>query len=156
MRVYLAAPYPSRDVLREYANDLFHIGFQVTSSWLLEEHEISPGTSGAAVDLPDDQVDKHALDDMADIDRSELLVLFTENVVQGPSGGGRHVETGYALAKGMPIIVVGDPENVFHRLQDGRVVRVADWHDAVLELSRRLVDKLRHTPRSAEAAVMAR
>ena len=48
MHVYLAAPYASRDQLRDYAAQLTRIGFTVTSSWLKESHEINEGTINAA------------------------------------------------------------------------------------------------------------
>lgn len=146
MRVYLAAPYGSRDTVRAYAEQLTRIGFTVTSSWLKGTHDINDGTQGAAAALPDAQVDQHARDDIRDIDKSELLVLFTAASVGVEGGGGRHVETGYALAKvgASHIIVVGEPENVFHRLT--AVTRVPDWHEAIVELSSRLVTFERSQP----------
>lgn len=146
MKVYLAAPYGSRATIRGYAQQLSKVGFTVTSSWLDEKHEINDGTQGAATALPDDQVDQHARDDMRDIDKSDLLVLFTSASVGVEGGGGRHVETGYALAKlgAAHVIVVGDPENVFHRLS--AVTTVPDWHEAVVELSSRLVRLERSLP----------
>lgn len=146
MRLYIAAPYGSRDTVRLYAEQLTHIGYTVTSTWLEETHEITPGTEGAAVELPDSQVDKHARDDIRDIDKSDLLVLFTAAVVGVEGGGGRHVETGYALAKigAANVVVVGEPENVFHRLT--AVTRVPDWTEALVHLGHRLVEHERSQP----------
>lgn len=146
MKVYLAAPYGSRDTIRGYAQQLTKVGFTVTSSWLAETHDINPGTEGAATALTDEQVAKHARDDLRDIDQSDLLVLFTSASVGVEGGGGRHVETGYALSQlGAPhVIVVGKPENVFHRMTG--VTAVPDWHEAVVELSARLVQLERSRP----------
>ncbi len=148
MRVYLAAPYGSRETVRDYATQLTRIGFTVTSTWLAETHDITPGTEGAAVELTDEQVAKHARDDLRDIDKSDLLVLFTSASVGVEGGGGRHVETGYALSQLGPahVIVVGEPENVFHRMTG--VVRVPTWIEAVVELSHRLVDLERTQPQA--------
>jgi nucleoside 2-deoxyribosyltransferase len=148
MRVYLAAPYGSRDTIRQYAEQLTYIGFAVTSTWLEETHDITEGTQGAAAELPDAQVDKHARDDIRDIDRSDLLVLFTAASVGIEGGGGRHVETGYALAKvgASSIVVVGEPENVFHRLT--AVTRVPDWTECVVHLAHRLVEHERAQPQA--------
>lgn len=148
MKVYLAAPYGSRDTLRDYRDQLTRVGFTVTSSWLTETHDINEGTQGAATALPDAQVAQHAIDDLRDIDKSDLLVLFTAASVGVEGGGGRHVETGYALAKigAGHVIVVGKPENVFHRLKG--VVVVPDWHEAVVELSARLVALERSQPQA--------
>lgn len=150
MRVYLAAPYQSRDQIKTYGQELERIGFTVTSSWLDEKHDINEGTTGAATELSTQEVATHAAADLADIDRSQLLVLFTEAAVGHRGGGGRHVETGYAIAKTIPVLVVGEPENVFHRL--GRVAAVVpDWHEAVIELSSRLVRARRDIPMASTA-----
>jgi nucleoside 2-deoxyribosyltransferase len=141
LRVYLAAPYAARDAIRVYADELRLIGMVCTSSWLQEDVAIGKGTIGAAVDESDDAVKQHCVKDFADIGRADALVLFTGETVRemGLPGldfmtlhtGGRHVETGYALAKGIPVIVVGHAENVFHR---GACITAIDWHRAVLEL----------------------
>ncbi len=118
VRVYLAAPYAAREQVRLIAAGLRRGGYEITSRWLDETHEITDGTTGAAAELTDQQVSQHAYDDLLDIDIADVLVAFTgaSLSVANAGSGGRHVETGYALAKGLPIIVVGPPENVFHRL----------------------------------------
>jgi len=122
VRVYLAGPYGSRDKLRTYADLVRAADCEVTSSWLDEDHDITPGTEGAAADLSDEVVLAHARMDLNDVVRSDLLILFTAAFVGIEGGGGRHVETGWALAHGVPIIVVGQPENVFHRMTDAVTV----------------------------------
>lgn len=135
MKVYLAAPYGARERVRERAASLAMMGHEITSTWLDETHEINAGTQGAATALPDEQVALHAAADLGDIDRSDLVFLFTAATVGVEGGGGRHVETGYAIALGKPVIVIGEPENVFHRL--GRAcVQVLDWEHAVAWLQR--------------------
>lgn len=148
MRVYLAAPYGSRDTIRSYAAQLSRIGFEVTSSWLNEKHEINAGTQHAASALSDDQVSAHAFDDLYDVGRSHLFVLFTAASVGVEGGGGRHVETGYFLSTegASQVIVVGEPENIFHRMAP--VTVVTDWYEAVIELSSRLATSLREQPRA--------
>ena len=117
---YLAGPYAARDRLREFAADLDMMLVDVTSSWLKETHEINSGTTGAATALTDEQVSQHALDDLDGVAAADLLVLITAEIagVDGTSGG-RHVETGFALGLGLPVVVVGKPENVFHRMGEG-------------------------------------
>lgn len=123
LRAYLAAPYAARDRVRDYAEDLVRLGIDVVASWLDEEHEINAGSTGAATALDPAEVARHAATDLDDIERCDVLVLFTGNFLErlgfhrdALHTGGRHVETGYALAKGVPVIVLGEPENVFHRL----------------------------------------
>lgn len=138
MKAYLAAPYQSREQIRVCAAVLQQWGVTVTSTWLLEDHEINAGTTHAATALPDEAVAAHAQQDMDDIDRSDLVVLFTAASVGVEGGGGRHVETGYALASGKPVIVIGEPENVFHRLGAPAVQLVPDWPAAVDAIGDRL------------------
>jgi nucleoside 2-deoxyribosyltransferase len=151
LTVYLAAPYGSRDTIAGYAAELTSIGITVTSSWLAEKHEINDGTQGAATALSDDQVADHANTDLREVRDSDVLVLFTAAAVGVEGGGGRHVETGAALALGKPVLVVGEPENVFHRLGPRQVFLVADWHAAVLDLARRFVVAQRPLPEMAAA-----
>jgi nucleoside 2-deoxyribosyltransferase len=143
MEVYLAAPYIARDALREYAADLELVGMGVTSRWLKEDHALTPGNLGAAPEVDADAVRQHCEADFADIYAADVVVVFTGSaiaaIVEGVESaedarlhtGGRHVETGYALALGKPVVVIGTPENVFHR---GAARVVPSWHRAVLEL----------------------
>jgi hypothetical protein len=147
MKVYLAAPYAARPQVADYAAQLTRIGFTVTSRWLTETHELNAGSLDAAPGIDDDTISRAAYDDLYDVDKSELFVLLTEEAVGvGSKSGGRHVETGYFMAKrgARFVIVVGDPENIFHRMAD--VTCVPDWHEAVVELSRRLVAVERSLP----------
>lgn len=142
MKIYLAGPYAAREKIAAYARELETIGFTVTSSWLAETHEISEGTTGAAVAISDEEVAAHAETDLRDLTRSDLVALITEQAAgAGSSSGGRHVETGYAIARDKHVVVVGAPENVFHRAPQ-RCTCVPDWHAAVVELARRLVEHL--------------
>lgn len=146
LKVYLAAPYGTRDSIRRLAAELEQIGMTATSSWLQEQHEVSAATTGAASGVGDDDAQRHVAQDFADIDRSDVLVVFTEpmwtpsptpgrgstlSLVGGnPHSGGRHIETGYAQALGKRVLVVGEPENIFHRA----LPVVPTWHKAVLWL----------------------
>lgn len=144
MRVYLAAPYVARETIKGCADELTRAGFTPTSSWLDEKHEIKPSTAGAATGISDVEASGHAVKDFLDIKRSDLVVLFTADYLQTPvpfgNSGGRHVETGFALALNKPIIVVGEAENVFHRLapkpgtHGWSVAVLPDWHETLIEL----------------------
>jgi len=60
--------------------------------------------------------DKIAEADLEDVARSNGLLFFAEDSSAGYLTGGRHVELGYALGRGLWIWVIGDRENVFHHL----------------------------------------
>jgi nucleoside 2-deoxyribosyltransferase len=140
MRVYLAAPYAARDHLRPLAEELRSLGFATTSSWIGEQQDINAGTVGAAVAQTQAEVEAHVVQDFSDLNRTDVVVAFTAvtcarlccgDWLPSFNTGGRHVETGFALAKGKRVIVVGEPENVFHR---AACRCVPDWHAAVLAL----------------------
>ena len=142
MKVYLAAPYACRDSLRAYAAELARLGMTCTSSWLNEQAALVPGQLGAAPDVDDKAAQLHVAKDLHDVTRSDVLVVWTWDRAKclltacgatlGENSGGRHVETGIALARGIPVVVIGQPENIFHRgVTPGPV---ADWHEACLTL----------------------
>ena len=103
--VYIASRYGRRQEMLVYAKRLREVGVEVTSRWVEGLHD----------GLPDAVC---AYDDLRDIDKAEALVSFTETPgdIPGRSRGGRHVEFGYALAKGKELHIVGPRENVFHHL----------------------------------------
>lgn len=120
--VYLAAAFERKPELQKYRVDLLARGLECTSSWLDE-----PATEGLGTDLGygEGKLRACAATDLRDVYRSNLFVVFS-----GSSGrGGRHVETGAALARGLTVIVVGERENVFHYLD--QVIVVRDWPAAL-------------------------
>lgn len=144
MKVYIAAPYAARELAKIYADELATIGIECTSTWVTETTEINSQSTGAATGLADDQVYEHVNTDIRDINRSDVLVHLTavhvyrntrndysSSKAPALNSGGRHVELGYALARNMFIVNVGDPENVFHR---SRVTNALGWNEAVLAL----------------------
>lgn len=138
MKVYFAAAYTARDLLREwYVPALERAGHACSSGWLRETHPITPGTVGAALEQPGDYLLKHIDGDITDVVNSDALILFTEAFmkdigIKPPyATGGRHVETGIALAMQIPVIVLGEPENIFHR---AGVSLVPTWDGATKAL----------------------
>jgi hypothetical protein len=106
LKVYIAGRYSNLALLAEEKKKFEAAGIEVTSSWLNNAEEGMSFTDVATVDL-------------MDIDNADALVLYTEPYGTAVPGGGRHVETGYALGRGKEVIVVGPLENIFH------------WHPSV-------------------------
>lgn len=121
MKIYIA----SRDQMaaRHLRELLGGRGHAVTARWL--DH---PGYTG----MPASDAEKvaAAVENLGDIREADLLLLRSE-----PDGsfvpGGKHVETGVALALGKRVIVLGCPENLFHWHP---LVTVVDCEEALLEL----------------------
>lgn len=115
--VYLAARFERRDELNGYRAELEAAGLEVTSRWLTDP----------TPELTDEAWRQLAAKDVEDIRRAGGLVLFAES--GGSGGGGRQVEFGVALGLGKRLIVIGEPENLFHRLAEVEVVPT--WDAAV-------------------------
>jgi len=147
MKIYLAARYSRRVELCGYRDQLAEFGYTVTSRWLNGKHQISE--YGIPIDDKGEELVERGLDgclaahalrkhfceeDFRDVYFSDLLIAFTEPPRATASRGGRHVEFGIALGRGIPCWVVGYRENLFHWYND--VVFFPTFLDAVLYLCR--------------------
>jgi hypothetical protein len=111
VKFYLASRYGRRDELRGYAALLTHQGHEVTSRWLTGEHESNELMAS------DEEKRRWATEDLCDLLAADWFVFFSESGIQaGSARGGRNVEFGYALGAAKNIVVVGEPENIFHCL----------------------------------------
>ena len=126
MKVYLAAPYAARDILKDHLAFWQDHGHEVTCGWVKGTRPLETASFGISAVSTDEEVTAHASMDLADIDDAQALVHYTAEYLQSldPSlgsvthnlhSGGRHVETGYALAKDKPVVVIGPLENIFQR-----------------------------------------
>lgn len=105
MIVYVAARYTEKARARVARATLVNQGYQVTSRWLYDDPTAPHATA--------------AQRDLNDVARSHLLLLLEPLT---PGGGGRYIETGYALALGKPVMVI-DP----NAPTDGRDGRAIFW-----------------------------
>ena len=98
--------------MRGIAARLIAEGHDVVSRWLGEPYETDDAS--VATILEDRQAClQMASRDLEDIARAELLILFTD---VGDTRGGKMVEFGFALAKGIDCSVIGPMENIFCHL----------------------------------------
>lgn len=118
IRIYLAAHFSRQAEMRARATRLSALGCIVTSRWLWEAGPSIPDGPRAA---------RCAQDDLDDIDDADVLVLESESATRG---SGRHVEFGYALAKGKDLVVLGQRESVFHHLPG---VTILDDESALID-----------------------
>lgn len=124
MKIYLAAQYSQKDLLKTYAQELRDQGITVTSRWLEEPH--SANVTMDQIDF--DRLEYYADMDFEDVGAADLLIFFAQDPNVAVKRGGRHVEFGMAMALGKPIVVVGPRENIFH-YRIG-VIHKADWESA--------------------------
>lgn len=121
MKIYIAAPFMKQEFIRGVCSDFEQAGIFVTSRW--------PWETEPAGGYTDKIHSNNAAIDLADIDMADAFVLDATQ----PSGtGGKHVETGYAIAKDKRIVIVGGRENVFHYLP--QISHVDTWEQAINEL----------------------
>ena len=113
MRFYIAGRFSRRDEFNRYADQLRSWGHVVDARWLVEDHEWYG-------EMDDDAIEAaraFATDDLEDVARADVVLVFTEPPNPGGRNrGGRHVEFGIALGLSKDIVIVGEPENVFHNL----------------------------------------
>lgn len=119
MKLYLAAPYawkPEIRILVDWiSRNTQHI---VTSTWMYETY----AKDVTLVQMTDADRASIAARDLEEVEGCETLVLFTVPESTPLPRGGRHFESGYALAQGKALWVVGPRENLFHYLPEVRVL----------------------------------
>ncbi len=106
MTFYIAAH--SRNYAAAVKSELERRGHTCTARWIVEDTKFGTG-------------------EYSDAERRSLAVADEEDVRSATDGlillaeskghlvpGGKHVETGMALALGRPVYVIGEPENMFH------------------------------------------
>ena len=123
--VYIAARYSRRNEMKAIASHLQGAGVSVTSRWLDED---KPLDTKLGDDSPRFYIET-AKADIADIDRADTILFFSEDPLVGTPRGGRHVEFGYALGLGKRMVVIGGSENIFHFLPN--ILHFNDWQDFV-------------------------
>lgn len=118
--IYLASRYQRKDEMAINAQLLRNMGHKICSRW----HDIEPDYINAA------------LIDINDINKCNMIVMFTEDKDNLPKSntGGRHFELGYAFAKRIETIIIGEVENAFHLLPGIR--RFSSWEDFLTHMEK--------------------
>lgn len=101
LKVYLAALFSRKDEMATVADRLKSAGYGISCRWVY----------GGEDGLTREEI---AILDIEDLNQANAIICFTYPRGTMTSGGGRHVEFGYALAMGKECIIIGERENVFH------------------------------------------
>lgn len=112
MNIYLAARFSKRDRMRMVRADLKVIGHTVTSRWIDRDQDDQD-----VVLTRGWEAEQYASEDILDLEGSELVIVFTEPE-RIATHGGKHFEMGYAMGLGIPVLLVGEPENIFSFIAD--------------------------------------
>ena len=132
-RIYVAARFALKESVAIMVGHLERLGHTVVSDWHLEIH---PPTVKVQ-DLPPHENCALATKDLAQVRDATALVFLSEHPDTATVRGGRHVEFGIALERGIPILVLsptGDPENVFHYIPS-QVQHFDSWVDLTYALN---------------------
>lgn len=107
MKLYIASH--SQEMAKSLMERLTAQGHEITSRWITEDTKFHRGTRAYT------SAERRALCmmDEEDIRRCDALVLLAEAAGRNVPGG-KHVETGIAIALGQPVFVLGRRENIFH------------------------------------------
>lgn len=114
LSLYLAASWSRKDEIDALIPYLDDAGHNVVSMWTKES-----GTSSQW--LNDFSNTRHRLNaqrDLLEIQIADVLVLFSQGYGTATRGGARFFEQGFANACGIPSLIVGDREIIFHSLPD--------------------------------------
>lgn len=111
-RVYIAARFQQIEQARWVATELEKRGLIIGCEWLLEKSHDNPNYT----DSNHAECARLARIDFDEVRDADALVLYNPPGVEKFGTGGCHVETGVALAEGLPIKIVGHRSNVFHHL----------------------------------------
>lgn len=98
--VYIAARGEDQPLAAQVRARLSLMGIRTTARWI-DQSLANESHAEAAMDIED-------------VRAAQILVLLKPRASHRQTTGGHHVETGIALERRMPILLLGDLENVFH------------------------------------------
>jgi nucleoside 2-deoxyribosyltransferase len=110
MKVYIAAPWVRRPEAIEAGKRFKAAGHILTCNWFHHETDGDPLDSTGVTCNPD-SIRFQANEDIADVRRADVLVVLNLQKSEGKA-----VETGIAIAAGIPVISVGPRANIFQAL----------------------------------------
>ena len=111
--IYLAAPWVDREYAKSVSTTLVSAGFSITEPWW--DH---PDTTN------NEELQEQAWKDFLGVISADCVIVLNTSKSEGKA-----VETGLALARKIPVIVVGEPTNIFHHLPE--IVIVSSVEDAI-------------------------
>jgi nucleoside 2-deoxyribosyltransferase len=119
LKVYVAARWDDRDDALLIKDFILKAGLICTSTWLTPHDDQSMDSlKQSAIEKPR----QRAIKDFEDIDACDVYLVYSPKKSHRNGTGGKHVEMGYAMAKGKPCVLVGERENIFHYHPTVRVV----------------------------------
>lgn len=119
MKIYIAAPWAQREAAIKASRKFIQVGHEITSRWFNSLGDSSDPTG--ILRLPED-IKQEAYEDIEDVHQADYLVVLNLQLSEGKA-----VETGLALAWGIPVISIGPRSNIFQALG----TEVSDVEEAI-------------------------
>lgn len=115
-RLYLAAKFERRLIIRDKADELWKAGYEILSTWIYESAK-PPWMSHQEF------FRKLAMKDLTEVSAADCIILDT---AEDSERGGKEAEWGYGVGQWHKklLIVVGPKRSVFHELCD---YHFPDW-----------------------------
>src|SRR2546430_1117245 len=109
LKIYIAAPWKSKDQMASIATSVEALGHVITKKWWTVEDTKESDPQGPAILM------QQAADDLEGVRNADLVL-----VINSTKSEGKAFEQGAAIALGKPILIVGKrvefSQNVFHYL----------------------------------------
>ncbi|HOW70460.1 MAG TPA: hypothetical protein PKY77_07660 [Phycisphaerae bacterium] len=137
MKVFIASH--SQELASKLRDLILGRGHECTARWIVEDTRFHAGHGAYS----DEERARLALMDAEDVAAADVLVLIAEEEGRTVPGG-KHVETGMALAAGRPVVVWGRRENVFH--WHPLVTVVKSPHEVIALIDRIAQNGATHSP----------
>ena len=111
MKVYIAAPWVRRPEAIAIGEQFKAAGHELTSRWFYHQSSSGDPMDPSGSSSPMDEIRHQASEDITDVRRAQALVVLNLEKSEGKA-----VETGIAIAAGIPVISVGKRSNIFQSL----------------------------------------
>jgi len=121
MKFYLCSPTAMAKDMESFRLAIESCGHAVMSRW----H--SGNIGNPRLELTDPQIFQRAVDDIRDIENSDVLIAFAAS----GGRGGRHYEMGYAYGAGLTVWMVGQMEHAFHSLHYNSGTQFDSWTECL-------------------------
>ena len=116
IKIYVSGSFVSQKRLRKAADELWHLGHAVCSTWLNE--------TAKPVDMPQKVFYKQlGIKDLTEVKEADCIIM---DLIDASSTGGRYTEWGYSLAQQKLRYTVGEVKGVFDVLADREF---ASWEE---------------------------
>lgn len=112
IKAYIAAGYSRKEEVAAIAKELESVGVTITSNW----HKERPAPQTGLNDNTESFLRRTARKDIQELTAANYFVMLTVDPDKPFKRGGSCVENGFAIARGLPTMIIGPRQHIFHYL----------------------------------------